>query len=496
MALPTKLSRFQSRTWSLVAIPAITATAYTIDDRFLYSTGRRSLLTLFTGAYVVYQYKVNWSPETASDVHARVARRVVDTCKANEGLYVKFGQVLSSMTFVLPIEYHAPLAELHDKAKTFPVDEVIAIVKAQLGDYAIDEGSGTVGKLRLTEFETEPVASASLAQVHRARLGPGGPLVAVKVQKPNVGVQAAWDLRVYRMLLAALEYAFDLPMNWTFDFTKTQLLGELNFRSEAYHSQRAKVEFDRSHLRDKLYVPEVIAASEKVLVTEWISDSVKITDAIGMRNMGIDPASAVRDAISGFAFQVFQAGHVHCDPHPGNLLVRKNPSDLTKHQVVLIDHGLYVELSDELRKDYAKLWVSLIPPTDTLAMQSVCRKWGIRDFELYGKITSFNPKSLADLEHANRTPEHQSRAKERLKHVLQDTGLFPRPLLFIGRSQNYIRAANWAHGNPIDRVALMMSYAKSAIDKEDVSWVRRSYAGLTGWIASYLISPIYDSIYG
>lgn len=475
----TRMHRIAKR---LAVIGVGSVSAYEIDKDFGYSIAARSLRTVGTGMYLLYQYKIVWTPEKASEVHARVARAITDTCIANEGLYVKIGQVLGSMAFALPSEFHKPLSELHDKAKTFEATTVRRIVEEDLGH------------IEFQWFEEQPIASASLAQVHRAMVD--GQRVAVKVQKPNVGFQAEWDLRLYWIILSVLEYAFELPLKWTYDFTKQQLLGELDFRSEAYHSERARREFEESDtLRDKVFVPPVIASAKRVLITEWVDDAYKITDKASIAELGLNPSRAVEDAVATFAYQVFSIGHVHCDPHPGNLLIRQHPEKPRgEHQVVLIDHGLYVDLSDDLRRDYARLWVAMMPPADRSTLQEICHKWGIRDFEMYVNVTAFKhvtksgkPRSAEDLlgEEAQKLTkvEAQLKLKARIKDILEDTSLFPRPLLFVGRSQNYIRSVNWSHGNPIDRVAVMMDFARHSLRDDDASSSTRNlYISVMHWL--------------
>lgn len=433
-----------------------TGSAYAYDKFVCYSVTERSIRAIGTGFYLTWQYKVQWTPENASEIDRKVVRAIVDTCKKNEGLYVKFGQALASMAFALPKEYHEPLGELHDKAMTFSLDEVKRIINSEVGD------------VTLTDFEDEPVASASIAQVHRAKLN--GKTVAVKIQKPNIAVQAAWDLRLYNMILYVLEFTFDLPLNWTYDYTKSQLLGEVDFRSEAAHSNRAALEFSTSPLRHCVYVPVIYECSERVLISEWIDDYVKITDKEGLKAAGFNSSAVVSDAVSAFAYQTFQVGHVHCDPHPGNLLVRPKPGGKkNEHQIVIIDHGLYADLSEELRLDYANFWVAMTPPQNNEVLQQICDKWGIRDYQLYATVTAFKQGGrsaedfIAKEVHQISKAEKRALMKERIKTALSDTARFPRPLLFVGRCQNYIRATNWAHGNPIDRVAIMMQYANSAL---------------------------------
>ncbi len=140
-----------------------------------------------------------------------------------------------------------------------------------------------------------------------------------------------------------------------------------------------------------------------------------------------------------------------------------------EHQVVVIDHGLYVELPKELRLDYANFWLAMTPPQNSKILADICKKWGIADFQLYATITAFKQggRSAEDMimnEGPKRSKaELQALMKERIKKALNDTALFPRPLLFVGRCQNYIRATNWAHGNPIDRFAVMLQYANGAV---------------------------------
>jgi aarF domain-containing kinase len=291
-----------SRPARVVALTGALIGGYAYDKYACYSVGERSFRAIGTGLYLTWQYKIVWNPDNAHLVHARVARELVDTCKKNEGLYVKFGQALASMAFALPREYHEPLGELHDRAMTYSLEEVRKIVDAE------------ISHVPLTDFEVTPVASASVAQVHRAKLN--GKMVAVKVQKPNVAVQAEWDLLLYDILLRVLEYAFDMPLIWTYDYTKSQLMGEVDFTSEADHSNRAAKEFSVSPLGDRIYVPKIYACSKRVIVSEWIEDAMKITDKQHLEAAGLNPTAVVSDAVSAFAYQIFQTGHVHCDPHP------------------------------------------------------------------------------------------------------------------------------------------------------------------------------------
>ena len=427
---------------------------------------------------------------------------------------------MGSLDMAMPSEYKAPLSELHDRAKTFDTTTVHTILKSELS-------TEELGRIeRVSEW---PVASASVAQVHTALLD-GKKKVAIKVQKPNIRIQNHWDLLMYKMILAALEYSFDIPMLWTYDYVKQQLESELDFTIEANNAIGCRNALETSRVcKDVAYVPETYCRSKRVLVTEWVEDAVKITDVDKIASMGLDSQAVVRDATSVFAYQIFGTGSVHCDPHPGNLLVRVHPhaatssgttlntwwgwlrgegwgvKQYTQHQVVLIDHGLYVHMNPALKTQYVKFWMAMINGDDE-ELSKLCSEWGIHDSELFANMTLMRrrkrkPKAtpavvqsttivkgmsnsgkyeneegedrrhgavsdvssdMSSEERAKRSAERQMRLKERVKHLLKDTSEFPHELGFVNRSVNYIRATNWAHGSPIDRVALFADAAARA----------------------------------
>jgi predicted unusual protein kinase regulating ubiquinone biosynthesis (AarF/ABC1/UbiB family) len=134
---------------------------YAYDELALCQVMQRSIRALACGVAIFIDYKLIWTPYNASEVHTRVARRIVDTCKLNEGLYVKFGQVMGSMEVAMPPEFKGPLGELHDQAKTFDTETVLQIMQEEL---SAEELAG------ITDISSTPVASASVAQVHTARL--------------------------------------------------------------------------------------------------------------------------------------------------------------------------------------------------------------------------------------------------------------------------------------------------------------------------------------
>jgi len=476
------------------AIPAggILGCAWATDEYYCHQVSQRTLRTLKTGGLLLWEYKVRWTPETSHEVHARVAKQLVACMKKNEGLYVKFGQAMATMDVILPEEYKRELATLADQAATFDFADVREVVESDLGCCIEDVFS---------EFDEHPIASASIAQVHRAKLRcsqnehmHADRCVAVKVQKPNIPAQNGCDLLVYRFILHVLEYAFELPLAWTFDYTKRQLDAELDFRIEAQNARRASKELeDCKHLRGKVVVPKVYTelSGRHVMVMEWIDSIGAVSDGTALRHAGLKAPEVMRTATQVFGHQIFSTGHVHCDPHPGNLLVRFAPSGSSsslKWQLVLLDHGLYCEMSPQLRKEYADFWVAATLG-DGPSCSKICRSWGIADegaTELFASLTQFRRVRLGEgrlgtvvnLFNKNTARQtgstsHDSRKKltaaerakaeqelkERAKKILADTKAFPQELFFVGRSLNIIRSANFSLGSVVNRVAILAECA-------------------------------------
>lgn len=482
----------RSRSRLLRGLPVLVGVGgatWAADELYWHRVLQRSARTVKAGIYLLWQYKVCWTPETSDLVHGRVAKRLVDCLRRNEGLYVKFGQAMSTMDIVLPQEYKNELRTLHDQAATFDFPEVRNVVEGELGKKIEDVFS---------DFEEKPIASASIAQVHRATLRPEfaadgqGLPVAVKVQKPNIKAQNGWDLFLYKIVLLVVERAFDLPMVWTYDYTRQQLSDELDFRVEAVHAKRAQEELDACrHLKGKVVVPKVQekVSGQRVLVMEWIDALGPASDAAALQKANLKPSDIMRTAMEAFGHQIFSTGHVHCDPHPGNLLVRLSPpGSAQRWQLVLLDHGLYCELNPKLRREYADFWVSAALG-DTEKTVKICSQWGIVDqdaAELFASLTQFrrvrlggvgrlanlaqlysgNSSAIPDevkTKRAKMTPkqlaEAQTQLKARAKKILGDTSAFPRELLFVGRSLNMIRSANFALGTAVNRVAILAECA-------------------------------------
>lgn len=200
------------------------------------------------------------------------------------------------------------------------------------------------------------------------------------------------------------------------------------------------------------------------MTAEWI-DGVRLSDRPGIfRLVGeTDPKavvplttsiSAVSRPLKGgvravmstmvdlFSAQIFSWGWVHCDPHPGNVIIRPNPQNPSHPQLVLIDHGLYVNMPETFRQQYASVWKGLLT-ADLPVIKRVTQEWGIGAPDLFASATLLKPVRFEnDPEMKRRTEEWENMSdydrsvamKEKLRSFLVNTDAMPKELIFLGRN--------------------------------------------------------------
>lgn len=251
--------------------------------------------------------------------------------------YIKMGQMLSVRPDVLPDEAREQLAVLQDSVKPFAALTAREVVQRSLGRPLEDVFSS---------FSEEPIAAASLAQVHKAILRETGQQVAVKVQRPNIIETVSKDLYVLRRAAEVYQSIMDrfapqqrtdyvgLLNEWAIGFYT-----ELDFMNEAANQMRFRTVMEENGVVD-VYIPQVYEeyCSRYMLVTEWV-DGKKLTEC--------EPEE-VRELVAigqeCFLTQLLQVGFFHCDPHPGNLMKLDDPS---KGKLALIDFGLMASLDQD-----------------------------------------------------------------------------------------------------------------------------------------------------
>ena len=277
--------------------------------------------------------------------------------------FVKIGQTLSTQSDILPQPYCDELRKLQADSDPLPFDEMLA---------ALDEQYGA-GRRRevFAEIDSTPLGSASLAQVHRARLVTGED-VAIKVQRPGVRETMALDIEIMRKLVGRLgRFIKDdqfVNLQDVVDEMWTTFLQETNFCQEASNLE----EFARNNASCVyVAVPKVHKqySNEYVLVMEYV-DGVPISHAEELQARGYDLDEIGTKLLDNYASQVLDQGFFHADPHPGNILIRGG-------QIVYIDLGLVGRLGDSDRADFGAM-VKAVGMRDSAGLSDALMRFAVK----------------------------------------------------------------------------------------------------------------------
>jgi ubiquinone biosynthesis protein len=259
--------------------------------------------------------------------------------------FVKLGQLLSSRPDILPPSYIAALSRLQDDVAPFAYDEVERIVAHELG--------ARISRLYL-DFDREPLAAASLGQVHRATLRDGRPVV-VKVQRPGIRDQVAEDLEVLAELADFVESNTELGQRFalidTLEEFRRTLIRELDYRQEAMHLATL-----RENLREfeHIVVPAPIddLTTSRVLTMDFITGR-KITSLSPIALTELDGRTLADELFHAYLKQILVDGFFHADPHPGNVFLTADG------RIALLDLGMVGRLTQSMRDELLKMVLAI-----------------------------------------------------------------------------------------------------------------------------------------
>ena len=315
---------------------------------------------------------------------------------------------------------------------------------------------------------------------------------------------------------------------------------ETDFVNEADNAERmGRLVAGEPRLRDKVYVPKVYRdlSSPRVMTAEWIEgvrlwdkehltkpwegrwrqgspgchgaalDPPKqdeVTEIVrsnliderlkpdrdwwkgkdGQGGLGLSLKDVMTTMIDLFSAQMFLWGWVHCDPHPGNIFIRRLPSG--KPELVLIDHGLYVHMKPDFRHQYCLFWKSLMT-FDNKTLGEIVQGWGINNADIFASATLMRPytggdnstsaeirKGLTGKEQQERAYEMQQKMRKGIKDILADEKKWPQELIFIGRNLRIVQGNNQFLGSPVNRIKITGNWAsRSLVDSPDLSLSQR-----------------------
>ncbi|KAI9591386.1 ABC1 family-domain-containing protein [Syncephalis fuscata] len=401
-----------------------------------------------------------------SDWHQRSAERLLELCRTNGGVYIKLGQHLAAMTYILPIEWTETMRPLHAHCPPTPTDQVKQLIEEEMAQ-PMDE--------LFLDFNSEPLGVASLAQVHRATLL-NGDVVAVKVQHPPLQDHAMIDIATTSMLVRTVERLFpEFEFGWLAEEMKENLPLELDFRVEQRNAQRLDNYF--IHDRGALVVPAVNWATARVLCMEFIEGSY-IDDREFLRQHCVDVNDVSSELSRIFSDMIFKYGWVHCDPHPGNILIRprkkKNLFD-RNYDLVLLDHGLYKSLPRQLQTDYAHLWRSILERNEKDMRTYALRIGGFNTHRLFACILTGRSWSAVESDLTqSRSEEERRHVRDTLPKFLADIAHIlrhvPREVLLLIKTHDLLRSVDASLNttrHPAYGMAIMMSACNRAILQDD-----------------------------
>lgn len=466
-----------------------------------FSAAQRFLRCVTTAASIVADYK--WvmarspvipepgpvhpaleSDDRLSEVHRRSALKLLRLCERNGGIYVKLGQHLAQLDYVLPDEYCDTLRPLLNACPVQPIESVEATLFEDLGISSLSD--------LFLEFDPVPVASASLAQVHRARLRtdarwPKAPVVAVKVQHRGLSEASLGDIATVQFLVSAAQHLFagSFDYQWLVDEIRDNLPRELDFEEERRNGERCRQQLrmrdprrrtkDASSFRADICVPhffEMLSSSR--ILTMSFEDGVPVSDVTSIVAMGLAPRDVAEIVDDVFTDQIFVHGFVHSDPHPGNLLVRRRKDDPSKPLLVLLDHGLYRELDSSFRLQYATLWHGIVRgDADEIRKSALGMGVDEKDVELFTSMLTTRSWNdvvsvhTAGTKHVNRLSSDggfasavdrkrvQSFARERAPDIGRVLSRVPRPLLLLLKTNDCLRGVDRRLGAPTSMIEMI-----------------------------------------
>jgi predicted unusual protein kinase regulating ubiquinone biosynthesis (AarF/ABC1/UbiB family) len=356
-------------------------------------------------------------------VHEANAERLTDGFSRLRGPLIKLGQVLSVLGGFLPPAYAIALERLQDDVPPRPFREVETRLKEALGPDALS---------KFGSFEREPVAAASLAQVHRATRLDGRP-VAVKVLYPGIERLIRSDMGVIHTLLPLIRWL--LPIT-RFERVLEQLTAMLA-RETDYAHERSNIERLRTQFRTRsdVVIPDVVdELTAGGVLTMTFEEGIKITDFDAIDAAGIDREAIARLLVECYYDMLLEQRVFHADPHPGNFLVRPGP------QLVILDFGAVEEVTPELAEGMQQVVTGGITrnPDEVLAgleHMGFVAKDGDRDMlatvgrdylralaevriEDYSKLDRSAIEKLSGYEHV------RGRLREIMRHVEYPEGYF------------------------------------------------------------------------
>lgn len=429
-------------------------------DRFV-TVG--SLAAAVYGGYkliTLREQKLGLDPGSAEEKrhrhHSWSAERYYSVAVSRQGLLIKLGQLIGSRPDLIPEEYIEVLSRLQDAVPPRPFPVIKRRIERALGRPLADI---------FAAFDETPIASASLAQVHKAQLKDGR-TVAVKVQYPGIQDIVANDLRNVRLLLRILaRFERNLDFAPIIEEISQNVPLELDFINEGHNAEIIAGNFAG---REDVIVPRIYweYTSRRVLVMEFM-EGVKIADVPAIERLGVDKQAVSQLVTNAYCEQLFLHGMFHADPHPGNLLVQRGTDGAPV--LVMLDFGLCRKYDDTFRLNYARMTNAMLRG-DIVAMIDAFKQMGVK-VKNPGDPTTYIELGRSFMETARpgtayADPGLVAEANDRMAKVVRANPVvdIPRELLLIMRTTGLLSGLAKHHDSRVDVINTLLPYTQMALD--------------------------------
>lgn len=437
--------------------------------------------------------------EALSDSHLRAAHITLRALEQNGGIYIKLGQHISALTYLLPREWTDAMTPLQDQCPRSLLEEIELMFHKDMGVKLEDYFS---------EFDPEPVGVASLAQVHIATVRATGEKVAVKVQHPLLARFVPLDIYLTQTVFLLMNRVFpEYPMAWLGDELQASIYVELDFTTEAANAQKTASQFAPLSGKTALRVPQIVSAEKRVLIMEYVAGA-RLDNLAYLKKHGIDAGEVSTCLAHIFNTMIFCPGFgLHCDPHLGNLAIRAvSPNDTVSgrnFEIVLYDHGLYRYIPVQMQRDYAHFWLAILD-NDVPRMRHYAERFaGIRGdqkFRIFASaITGRDPDTALNYDIAKARDEQEVLRMQTLllaqDGVLEDLmailASMPRMVLLILKTNDLTRNLDETLDHPLgpERTFLILAnYCARVVYEEAVESTRKQYRAYSWGHISHRIS--------
>lgn len=298
------------------------------------------------------------------------ANRLKNTMLELQGLFIKAGQLISTLSNVLPEEFRGPLEELQDQAPPHSYEIISAVIQRELGK-PIEAIYG--------RFDIEPIAAASIGQAHRANLN--GKEVIVKIQHPEIEQLAHIDLTIIERIVRTFARFMNIKgIEHLYKQVEQMIEEELDYVQEAVSMQIVR---QNLAAEDTIYVPEVYTAfsSKRVLTIEYC-EGTKINNIQQIDEWGLSRAALTENLVRVYCQMILVDGFYHADPHPGNILVNE------AGQIILLDFGAVSRLSPEMKQGIPSLLQYVLQQNIDEVVRLLRRLGFIAEGEVAGQIAT------------------------------------------------------------------------------------------------------------